>query len=62
MLGCDLEKHLTNSYGVYYCPPSTIGVVELVAVVVHVAKFLAVVAVLPSVRMHRVDLVETAGV
>ena len=40
----------------------TIGVVEVVAVVVHVAKCLAVVAVPPSVRMHRVDLVETAGV
>ena len=40
----------------------TIGVVEVVAVVFHVAKCLAVVAVPPSVRMHRVDLVETAGV
>ena len=40
----------------------TVGVVEVVAVVVHVAKYLAVVAVPPSVRMHRVDLVETAGV
>ena len=40
----------------------TIGVVEVVAVVVHVAKCLAVVAVPPSVRVHRVDLVETAGV
>ena len=40
----------------------TIGVVEVVAVVVHVAKCLAVVAVKPSVRVHRVDLVETAGV
>ena len=40
----------------------TIGVVEVVTVVVHLAKCLAVVAVPPSVRMHRVDLVETAGV
>ena len=40
----------------------TIGVVEVVAVVVHVAKCLAVIAVPPSVRVHRVDLVETAGV
>ena len=40
----------------------TIGVVEVVAVVVHVAKCMAVVAVPPSVRVHRVDLVETAGV
>ena len=40
----------------------TIGVVVVVAVVVHVAKCLAVIAVPPSVRVHRVDLVETAGV
>ena len=40
----------------------TVGVVEVVAVVVHVARFLAVVAVSPSVRVHQVDLVETAGV
>ena len=39
-----------------------IGAVEVVAVVVLVAKCLAVVAVPPSVRVHRVDLVETAGV
>ena len=40
----------------------TIGVVEVVAVVVHVVKCLAVVAVPPSVRVHQVELVETAGV
>ena len=40
----------------------TIGVVVVVAVVVHVAKCLAVIAVPPSVRVHQVDLVETAGV
>ena len=40
----------------------TIDVVVVVAVVVHVAKCLAVFAVPPSVRVHRVDLVETAGV
>ena len=40
----------------------TIGVVVVVAVVVHVAKCLAVFAVPPSVHVHRVDLVETAGV
>ena len=40
----------------------TIGVVVVVAVVVHVAKCLAVIAVPPSVGVHRVDLVETAGV
>ena len=39
----------------------TIGVVEVVAVVFYVARCL-VVAVPPSVRVHRVDLVETAGV
>ena len=40
----------------------TIGVVVVVAVVVHVAKCLAVIAVPPSVRVHQVDLVEIAGV
>ena len=40
----------------------TIGVVEVVAVVVYVARCLAVAAVPPSVRVHRVNLVETAGV
>ena len=40
----------------------TIDVVVVVAVVVHVAKCLAVFAVPPSVRVHRVDLVETVGV
>ena len=40
----------------------TIGVVVVVALVVHVAKCLAVVAVPPSVRVRRVELVETAGV
>ncbi len=40
----------------------TIGVVVVVAVIVHVAKCLAVIAVPPSVRVHRVNLVETAGV
>ena len=41
---------------------ATIDVVVVVAVVVHVAKCLAVFAVPPSVRVHRVDLVETVGV
>ena len=40
----------------------TIDAVVVVAVVVHVAKCLAVIAVPPSVRVRRVDLVETAGV
>ena len=40
----------------------TIGVVVVVAAVVHVAKCLAVVAVPPSVRVHWVGLVETAVV
>jgi len=40
----------------------TVGVVEVVAVVVHVVRCLAVVAVPPSVRVYQVDSVETAGV